>query len=754
MQRARSIGEIRQAWGPDWSDASDEEVLEAYSRATGVSLAEIAGAMGYDPGRGSMNRERMSASIDSYQSNLYGVAEEALRAVGANSPADFFARQRRRNQVQAQIAAERARNLGAIDSFTEVNSLGDFGNYVAGLGIQSLPYMGEALAGGLVARGAMVGTRAALDVGRELGIGAAQRGAAAALNRGSVAGAVAASYPSAVGDILQNQRDQAGTTDFQSALVGGAPYAALNAFGVEGALARGALFRNAVGALDNLTGARGAAARMAATGVATGVKEGVSEVGQEAANQYFGRMAVDPSETFWNPESQGRFAESFVGGGLLGGTVSAVGGGWRRSEGYRADVDLTQPEVDLLQGGDASRPPFTLEAPVEFTGPPAPDVAAPVVESLQNPNQIEMFMPGGEPTYNADPSFGFGFSADPVESAPRDPRVLPAPLERAPAAPGSEIPAVGLDGPQQDLFTLREAPLNQFSPLVQPEFNVEDGPAVDPRQLDMFAERPTAMVRTDFAPHQLVRELRQANEGKTDPYVMKLAAGLSKVLGDAPKTEAFLADEQDKLFSSRASPATTARRQRVLDAAMDVADRYRQRMMDAMAQEGVARARPGVRVGAEPQSNVTELTMRERNRREAIRAATAEVDARVQATRDAQVTATRRRILDDILGDEKTVNPLGRFTAELKRRNLPNIGVTAEEMARIKRFEDARAAFTAPAPETQPDAAAKYDGVSVSFKVEAAGKTRTMIVKDAGKKIRELDAKVSKYEQLLRCLTE
>lgn len=325
---------------------TDEETIYAASQKLRISPTEIADEVGFRVGGKWGNRA--SASIDSYQANLYGLGE----AMGS----EWAGRQRRSNEAAAGLSREFAREQGAISSYKDIKGLGDAADYVGGLAVDSAPYLGEALVGGLAARGLMTGTRAGLSVARELGMPGSVSAANTALGRGSVAGAVAASYPSAVGDILSNQREENGTVDLGAAAALGVPYAALNAFGLEGAAARGQAFRSGVKALDELKGIRGGLARAGATAAGTSLQEGMSEVGQEFLNQA-GRNAVNPSAGYFGPQALDRYAESFIGGAALGGVMGGVGGGWRRSEGYKAPVSADPGSTtDLLN----TQPPAAL----------------------------------------------------------------------------------------------------------------------------------------------------------------------------------------------------------------------------------------------------------------------------------------------------------------------------------------------------------------------------------------------------------
>ena len=357
---------------PSLKDASDEEIIKRTSELFKLPITDVAHDFGYDLS-GSQTSQRVGASLDKYQAGLYGVGEAVAGAVGAEGASDWMAEQRRRNEAQAQISSERARELGAVESFKEARETGRYGNWLGGLAIQSAPYAAEALGGGLVTRGIMSGTRAALAGAQTVEEAAAAK---RALDIGSQAGAVAASYPSAVGDILGNQREQAGRTDLGSAAALAVPYAALNAVGVESALAKGQLFKNTVNLLDRPGGLGGALARTAATATGTALKEGASETGQEMMNQ-LGRMAVDEQEQFFSEGAKERYLESFAGGAALGGVAGGALGGWRRSSAMNNDVSsaIQQQDVSTPQVTTAQFQPPVQAAPVAPVTPMAPAVS-------------------------------------------------------------------------------------------------------------------------------------------------------------------------------------------------------------------------------------------------------------------------------------------------------------------------------------------------------------------------------------------
>lgn len=338
-----SIAELRSALGAFAQDKNDEQLLQLAATTMGVSPGRIASEYGYKPTSSGIAGLRTGAALDQYQAGLYGLGE-------AVTGADFFRRGRQANEFESNVALERARAQGAIGSFEEVQGLSDVPSYLGGLAIGSAPYMVEALGGGLAARGLMTGTRAALGAATAGGDAAAAARAAGTLRAGQTAGGVAAAYPSAVGGILQAQREQAGETDLGAAAALGVPFAALNALGIEGALARQQLARSGIGALDNLQGFSGGLARAGAAGVRTGLVEGGTETLQEMTSQ-LGRMAVDPNEAFLSDAALGRYKESAIGGALLGGTFGGATG-FGRSQGYQAPTverDLTQTETSTEQ---------------------------------------------------------------------------------------------------------------------------------------------------------------------------------------------------------------------------------------------------------------------------------------------------------------------------------------------------------------------------------------------------------------------
>jgi hypothetical protein len=329
---------------------------------------------------------RIGASVDNYQANLYGLAE----AMGS----DWAGEQRRKNEQEAAYQREVARRQGAISSYKDVGGVGDALNYVGGLAVDSAPYLAESVLGG------GLGSLAAR------GLGLAGK---AAINTARTAGGVAASYPSAVGDILSNQREQAGETNLGAAGLLGVPYAALNAFGIEGALARRQGLRSAGRYLDELGGVTGGLARTGVTGLRTGLVEGAAETGQEFVNQA-GRNAVDPRAGYFGDEAVDRYKESFVGGAALGGVFGGGAGGWRRSENYKAPGQEQAPPAGEQQQ-DLLRPAFDLDG---GTGAPVPQGAA-----AERPEVVWTQVTGSDGKPVMVPSYPAGYQASRSEDGQR-----------------------------------------------------------------------------------------------------------------------------------------------------------------------------------------------------------------------------------------------------------------------------------------------------------------------------------------------
>lgn len=259
---------------------------------------------------------RFGASLDRAQAGLYEVGESLGLPLG-----DL----RRENLAESQASRQRyfRDNPDEPQSFRDIDGVGSALRYVRGLAIDSAPELATSLA--------------AWPAGVAMGLGTVGRlGLGAALNA-----------PSALGDVLANQREESGRTNLATAIPLTVPYVAADMLGIEGALARGRMLRTGLKGLDEMQGLKGAAARTAANAGLNFVAEGTGETLQEGVNQ-LGRMSVNRDQTLFNPEANDRYLESFVGGGLLGAGVSSTLGGWRRTP--------DQPD----QPGQQSVPQFNL----------------------------------------------------------------------------------------------------------------------------------------------------------------------------------------------------------------------------------------------------------------------------------------------------------------------------------------------------------------------------------------------------------
>lgn len=248
-----------------------------------------------------------------------------------------------------------SRSSSAPKTFDEAEFGKNFLPYIRQLGIQSVPYLAEALVsgfglgslfkqGGVAAAKQFAEGAIRKETTRILATSATRVTAEEALEQATKAvgtqlarsaGVVAGTYPSSVGDILSNQYDQSKQFDLGSAAALGVPYAGLNLVGLEG-LAGG------VGRMTRTGGIVNNVARGAATGAATTLGEGLNEVGQEVINQ-FGRMAVDPRANLSDPSAMARYKEAFIGGALLGGVVGAPRGVYNAiTPGDMSPTELTQ----------------------------------------------------------------------------------------------------------------------------------------------------------------------------------------------------------------------------------------------------------------------------------------------------------------------------------------------------------------------------------------------------------------------------
>jgi hypothetical protein len=285
---------------------TDEEIAERYSQqyrveTPGAGLSELGGS-----------------AVDRFQAKAFGMAE----------PFGLSRDYRLAQEAEANRTAQRYydTNQEAIGSFRNISGFGDVGRYAAELGVQTLPELVPIVGAGLI---------------------------------GGPAAAYGVAGLSGIGEVMQAQREQAGRTDLTAVPLGLAYGGVEAATGIVGKLAGTGIRAERAAAtanryLDNLGGFTGGAARTGAAFGRTGFSEALGEVGQQYISNV-GRLAIDPRVELFSPEAMDDYAESFVGGGLLGGLLGAGAGGWRRSQGFRdaaRERDLTstaQDQTPLVQ---------------------------------------------------------------------------------------------------------------------------------------------------------------------------------------------------------------------------------------------------------------------------------------------------------------------------------------------------------------------------------------------------------------------
>ena len=115
--------------------------MSAYARAAKVDPVQLANAFSYDPGKGSLTNERASASVDSWQSNLYGLGEAVTGKVGLQGAQKWMRSGREDNEFQAEVASGRAKALGGVNSYKDVDGLGSAANYFLGRSVEVAPFL-------------------------------------------------------------------------------------------------------------------------------------------------------------------------------------------------------------------------------------------------------------------------------------------------------------------------------------------------------------------------------------------------------------------------------------------------------------------------------------------------------------------------------------------------------------------------------------------------------------------------------------
>ncbi len=230
-------------------------------------------------------------------------------------------------------------------------------------------------------------------------------------------------------------------------------------------------------------------------------------------------------------------------------------------------------------------------------------------------------------------------------------------------------------------------------------------------QLDMFEQTPTALAAQGYH-YKGVRDMLQiATNGDTGgkhsaPFFQQVALKVSDDLtnGKPDGVLKFLQQQNDKLQTTQLAEPTIRFRQNVLDAANTLVDDYLQQRTRAMAIEGRAKAAPGVDIRTATKapdlaSAGTPGTPEPVVQPDAAKAQANQTvdDARAKATQD-----KRAALLQSVVDDPTTVDPIKRFVAQLKRNSF-DPAPTAQELSTLIKFENARDAFTGNSVKEPPE---------------------------------------------------
>ena len=207
-------------------------------------------------------------------------------------------------------------------------------NYLKTLAIGSAPFIAEQAAftaGDILTGGALTPVHAvrlgekiaetglaAKSIARSVAQGGSEAAAKDAIAQGVARTVVGAgvTYPSSLGQVLQNQHEQTGDYNLPAAAAMAVPYSLLNEVGIEGAVARRGL---------NVPGIQNRVLRAGTTGVVSGLGETVGETGQ-AYLENLAKKSVDGAYDLTGEDALNNLKESAVGGFALGKAFGMAGG--------------------------------------------------------------------------------------------------------------------------------------------------------------------------------------------------------------------------------------------------------------------------------------------------------------------------------------------------------------------------------------------------------------------------------------------
>ena len=370
-----SIADIRARF-PGTKDQTDLQIAQVYADRTGESLDTIAYELGVAlPKIGGNSGAAWESGKAGYKQGFGHIGAAIGESTGWEGLKNAGARLRDDQGIIQNYAD--SKNTDPT-SFKDVHGLGDLGGYVRSGAIKSLPYMAEAigfaaadgLSGGALTPEILqiyservaakyaaesISKKAATSGASNLETQSAAKAAATTsvgrgLARSTMIPVVTA--PSSLGDVLGSQYEESGKYDLGGAALPAMGYAALNAFGLEGSIARGLPI--------SLLEKRGL--RAGAEFGKSAASESAQEVGQEVMNQA-GRMAVNPDATLTSGDSLERYKESAILGGLLGGIPGGAHGalsGSPKAKQAAEDAATAQrlsdnQDVDLLAANNYDR---------------------------------------------------------------------------------------------------------------------------------------------------------------------------------------------------------------------------------------------------------------------------------------------------------------------------------------------------------------------------------------------------------------
>jgi hypothetical protein len=339
-----SLEQLRQTAPPEFSNASDEELIVAYSQNTGQNPHEVAEFFGVKSGKGGgAFGTGISAGVDQTQAMLVGAGAAAADLVGADGVRDRLNAEVRDQQAQAVLS----NNPEIAQRIEDIGSVGEFGQYFINQLGQQVPIMG-----GIVAAGAVTGGvgGVATGIGARAGLaGLAWRGAAGAVRGlGSTPAGLGAGYTYGVGS-LYNESVEGGNPDAAGSFLGAVPYAAAESL-VPLSVAK--VVKKSGGPVNLLSSPtrRGRAAQGAAAGL-------VGETGTELLQS---ELEMGMRDDLTPEEIASRRLNAAVSGGLIGGTLGAGGGFLSANQNADTDTDTeTKPitnesgETDLAPDGAA-----------------------------------------------------------------------------------------------------------------------------------------------------------------------------------------------------------------------------------------------------------------------------------------------------------------------------------------------------------------------------------------------------------------